>query len=248
MMEHRDKKVDEKEVVDAFLGFIRDTNQGHFKLDPKKPDEIERHRPAPDFSAVDPSTGVKMAVEITFLYKSSRAGHEDSIWMETVGGLDSELVGTIRGSAWVFVPELTKETPHMKNQRERRAVRTRFIKLLPSIIETMPVSDQPQHFEDEGIPFPFEVRKRTTMGSWLAISRLSPTTQLMDEALTYLRQVLPGKDEKFSHPGFSAYLHVLLLENQIPFLDEDFAQRVLSALSQEISLKMTDRIFLVESD
>jgi len=247
-MEHRNKEVNEKEVVDAFLDFLRHKNQGHFVLDPHKPDELERRRKAPDFSAIDSSTGMKMAIEITSLYKSSRAGYEDTIWMETVGGLDRELTGRVQGSAWVFVPGLTRATPCLENQRERNTVRTRFIQLLPSIIEAMPICDKPQRFENENIPFPFEIRKRKATGSWVAVSRLAPTSQSMDEALTYLQQVLPGKDKKFSHPNFASHEHVLLLENQIPFPEHNFAQRVLFSLSKKISLKLIDRIFLVEFD
>lgn len=245
-MGHRDKIVSEKEVVDAFLDSLRHNNQGNFVLHPDKPDDLDRRRKAPDFSASDPSTKMKLAIEITSLYQSSRAGHEESIWMETVGGIDRELTGKIQGSAWIFIPELTKDTPHLQNGRERLTVRTRFVHMLPSIIETMPTSSRPQRFVREEVPFPFEIRKRKATGSWVAISRLVSKSHKMTDVVTYLRHVLPEKDKKFSHPDYASHKHILLLENRVSFLEHDFAQEALVALSKQISLESTDRIFLVE--
>lgn len=245
-MGYRKKESVELETVNTFLEFLLHTSQGHFTIDQEKPDHIEHRRKAPDFSISDSTTEKKIAIEITSLYKSKEAGYDDTIWMETVGGLENELKGHVQGSAWIFVPELNKTTPNLGDKRKRHDIRNRFIEILPFIINDMTTSANPQRFMDARIPFTFDIRKRRSTGSWIAISRLVPTSQSLDEVLTYLSHILPGKDQKFSHPDFKSHEHVLLLDNQIPFTEDNLLLRALSALSTRISLKMTDRIFLVE--
>ena len=240
--------INEQEVVKAFLEFLKRTNQGNFILDENRPDRIERQLKAPDFLATNFSAGKRIAIEITSLYKSCGAGHEDIVWMDTVGNLDVELRGRVCGSVWIFIPELSKNTPGLNNHQGRLAVRTKLSQVLPAIVNSMPISDRPKRFTEDGIPFCFEIRKRKVDGSWVAISRLSPTSQSLDDVLGYLRQVLPGKNRKFCHPDFVSDEHVLLIDNRVPFLEQNLIDQAFIILSKEVPLNLVNRMFMVEFD
>lgn len=245
-MRQFNNNINEQEVVEAFLEFLNRKKQVNYILDKKRPDRIERQVKAPDFLATDFSAGKRMAIEITSLYKSPEAGHEDSVWMETVGNLDVELRTRVRGSVWIFIPELSKNTPGLNNHKGRLSVRTKLSQVLPDIINSMPISNRPKRFTEDGIPFNFGIRKRKEGGSWVAISRLSPTSQSLDDVLNYLRQVLPGKNRKFCHPDFVSDEHVLLIDNLIPFLDQNLINNAFLILSKEVHMDFVNRMFMVE--
>jgi len=238
----------EQEVVKAFIEFLKRTKQGNFILHNNRPDRIERELKAPDFLATDDSTNKRIAIEITSLYKSCEAGLEDSIWMETVGGLDLELRGKITGSIWLFIPELTKSMAGLKKRKDRLSIRSKLVQVLPKIANSMPISDRPKRFTEKDIPFPFEIRKRKADGSWVAISRLSQTSQPIDDVLDYLRKVLPGKNEKFCHPEFVSDEHVLLIDNRVPFIEQNLIDNAFLTLSNDISMELVNRIFIIEFD
>ena len=220
----------------------------NFILDKNRPDRIERQLKAPDFLATNFSKGKRIAIEITSLYKSCEAGHEDSVWMETVGNLHVDLRGRVSGSVWIFIPELSKNMPGLNNHRGRLSMRSKLSQVLPEIVNSMPISNRPKRFTEDGIPFCFEIRKRKADGSWVAISCLSPTSQSLDDVLDYLRQVLPGKNRKFCHPDFVSDEHVLLIDNRVPFLEQNLINNAFLILSKEVSLDLVNRIFMVEFD
>lgn len=235
----------EGEVIATYVEFLEQTNQGRFLIDEEKPDVKDRRRKAPDYSISDPSNGKKVAIEITSLFKSTDAGHGTAIWMEVFGGLDEELRNRFQGSAWLHFPEVGQGSPGFQKRADRQKIRATLIQALPAIISTASVSPQPKRIELPGLPFHFLLRKSKPTGWFVALSRLTPTSQSANEVAKYLRGILPGKDLKFAHPDFQSHQHVILLDDQISFAEDNLAQRALDLLASEVSLTRTDRIFLV---
>ena len=136
----------------------------------------------------------------------------------------------------------------LKKRKDRLSIRSKLVQILPKIANSMPISDRPKRFTEKDIPFPFEIRKRKADGSWVAISRLSQTSQPIDDVLDYLRKVLPGKNEKFCHPEFVSDEHVLLIDNRVPFIEQNLIDNAFLTLSNDISMELVNRIFIIEFD